>query len=99
MVVGVCIIQLHLPENHSLKGKRQVLNSIKQRVRNKFRVSIAEVGNTELWQRATLAVAYINKEKRDVEALFPRIVSFVEDLQQAEVLDYHYELLNYNLEE
>ncbi len=99
MVVGVCIIQLHLPENHSIKGKRQVLNSIKQRVRNKFRVSIAEVGNTELWQRATLAVAYINQEKKQVEALFPRVVSFVEDLQQAEVLNYHTELLSYNLEE
>ncbi len=99
MVVGICIIQLYLPENHSLKGKRQALNSIKQRVRNKFKLTIAEVGNTELWQRATLAVAYVNKEKREVEALFPRVVSFVEDLQQAEVLNYHTELLSYNLED
>ena len=42
MVVGVMRLTLFLPENHSLKGKRQVLRAIKARVRNKFNVSIAE---------------------------------------------------------
>ena len=52
MVVGVLRLTLFLPENHSLKGKRQVLRAIKDRVRNKFNVSIAESDSHDLWQRA-----------------------------------------------
>ena len=52
MVVGILRLTLYLPENHSLKGKRQVLRAIKARVRTKFNVSIAESDNHDMWQRA-----------------------------------------------
>src|SRR5437667_4117 len=54
MVVGVLRLELLLPENHSLKGKRSVLRTIKARVQNKFNVSIAECEEHDLWQRAVL---------------------------------------------
>ena len=56
MVVGVLRLTLFLPENHSLKGKRQVLRAIKDRVRNKFNVSIAESDGHDMWQRAELGI-------------------------------------------
>ena len=57
MVVGIMRLTLFLPENHSLKGKRQVLRAIKARVRNKFNVSIAESDDHDMWQRAELGIA------------------------------------------
>jgi len=54
MIVGISTIELLLAENHDLKGKRRALKSIKDQVRNRFNVSIAEVDDLDLWQRATL---------------------------------------------
>src|SRR5437016_10955727 len=59
MVVGVLRLELLLPENHSLKGKRSVLRTIKARVQNKFNVSIAECADHDHWQRATLGVSQV----------------------------------------
>ena len=56
MVVGILRLTLYLPENHSLKGKRQVLRAIKARVRTKFNVSIVESDSHDMWQRAELGI-------------------------------------------
>ena len=63
MVVGVLRLTLFLPENHSLKGKRQVLRSIKDRVRNKFNVSIAESDGHDMWQRAELGICQVGNDR------------------------------------
>jgi uncharacterized protein YlxP (DUF503 family) len=60
MTIGTCTIELHIPGNGSLKGKRRVVKSIIARVHNEFNVSIAEVGNQDLWQSATLGVACVS---------------------------------------
>ena len=60
MVIGTCTIELHIPGNGSLKGKRRVIKSIIARVHNEFNVSIAEVDNQDLWQSATLGVACVS---------------------------------------
>ena len=59
MVVGVCTLDLHLPGVDSLKGKRQILLSLKERIQRKFNVSIAEVDGQDLWQRAVLGVVSV----------------------------------------
>jgi uncharacterized protein YlxP (DUF503 family) len=60
MVIGTCTIELHIPGNGSLKGKRRVIKSIIACVHNEFNVSIAEVGNQDLWQSAILGVACVS---------------------------------------
>ena len=52
MIVGLCTIELYIPDGHSLKAKRQILLSLKDRLRRKFNLSVAEVGEHELWQKA-----------------------------------------------
>ena len=96
MVVGVCIIQLHLPQSDSLKAKRRLLNSIKGRVRNKFNITIAEVDNNELWQRATLGAAYLHKDKQEVERVLAALLEFIEGLHLARLIDCRREILYYN---
>ena len=68
MVVGVHRLEIYLPENHSLKGKRSVLRSIKSRVRDKFNVSIAESDDHDLWQRAVLGVSQVGADQPHVDA-------------------------------
>ncbi len=63
MVVGVLRLELLLHDNHSLKGKRSVLRTIKARVQNKFNVSIAECDDHDLWQRATLGVSQVGTDQ------------------------------------
>ena len=77
MNVSVCRIELRLPENHSLKGKRQVIQSIITRVKNKFNVSIAEVDNQNLWQLATLGIACISNQRRHTDETLSNIVKFI----------------------
>jgi hypothetical protein len=95
MVVGVLRLELLLPENHSLKGKRSVLRTIKARVQNKFNVSIAECEDHDLWQRATLGVSQVGADRAHVDQCLRRVVRFVEDLGVAELGAERIEFLHY----
>ena len=77
MHVSVCRIELRLPENHSLKGKRQVIKSIIARLQNKFKVSVAEVDNQDLWQLAVLGVASVSNHRRHADETLSNVVKFI----------------------
>ena len=94
MNIGVCKINLRLPENASLKDKRQVLKSIMARIRNKFDVAVAEVGDNELWQLATLGICCISNDRRHANQVLSKVVDFVESSRfEVEILDYEIEFL------
>ena len=95
MVVGVLRLELLLPENHSLKGKRSVLRAIKARVQNKFNVSVAECEDQDLWQRATLGVSQVGAERDHVESCLRGVVRFIEGLGLAELGAERIEFLHY----
>ena len=77
MHVSVCRIQLRLPENHSLKGKRQVTKSIITRLQNKFNVSVAEIDHQDLWQLAALGIACVSNHRRHADETMANVVKFV----------------------
>ena len=94
MNVGVCKINLRLPDNLSLKGKRQVLKSITARVRNKFNVAVAEVDNHDRWQLATIGVCLISNDSRYTNEVLSKVVDFVINTRfEVEILDYGIEIL------
>ncbi len=94
MNVGVCQVKLRLPENLSLKGKRQVLKSITSRVGSKFNVSVAEVDDQDLWQLATIGICCVSNDKRHTNEVLSKIVEFITDSHfEIEVLDYEIEIL------
>jgi len=95
VVVGVLRLVLYLPENHSLKGKRSVLRSIKQRVVNKFNVSIAECEDHDSWQRVTLGIAQIGNERDHVDRSLRTVADFVMALGLAELGEETYHFDNY----
>jgi len=77
MNVGVCRIELRLPENQSLKGKRQVVKSIIARLQNKYNVSVAEIDNQGLWQIATLGITCVSNHRRHADETLSSVVRFV----------------------
>jgi uncharacterized protein YlxP (DUF503 family) len=92
MIVGVCKIELYIPESNSLKAKRKVIKSLKDRVRKKFNVSIAEVELQNLWQRAILGVATVSNDKKQVDAAFSKVISFMEHTDLAIIGQYQIEI-------
>ncbi|MFP3898476.1 MAG: DUF503 domain-containing protein [Dehalococcoidia bacterium] len=77
MNVSVCQVELRLPENHSLKGKRQVIHSIIARIQNRYKVAVAEVDNQGLWQMATLGIACVSNNRRHSEETLSNVVQFI----------------------
>ena len=95
MNIGVCKIRLRLPENLSLKGKRQVLKSIVTRVSSKFNVCVAEVEDHDLWQMATLGVCCLSGDKRHANEILSKVVNFmISSRFDVEILDYEIEILS-----
>ncbi len=95
MVVGILRLTLYLPENHSLKGKRQVLRAIKDRVRNKFNVSIAESDDHDLWQRAELGICQVGSDRAFVDSALREVVKFIDNLGLAPLGEESLEILSY----
>jgi uncharacterized protein YlxP (DUF503 family) len=95
MVVGILRLTLFLPENHSLKGKRQVLRSIKDRVRGKFNVSIAESDGHDMWQRAELGICQVGNDRPFVDRALREVVNFIDSLGLAPLGKEELEIINY----
>ena len=93
MFVAAARVELHVHGSQSLKAKRGVLQAIKQRVRNEFNVSIAEVGGQDTWQVAVLGLAAVSEEAQDARIRLEKVIDFIEDLHLAEVTDQEVEIL------
>lgn len=86
MVVGVCTIEIHLPFSQSLKDKRRVLKSLKDRLRGRHNISLAEVDGQDLWQRSVLCIAAVSDKRPPLESLFHVILSEVEARIPGEII-------------
>jgi hypothetical protein len=94
MTVGACRVTLRLPENDSLKGKRQLVKSVTSRVHNKYNVSIAEIGDNESWQIVSLGISCVSNSVRHADEMLSNVVKFIAGSRlEAELLDYEIEML------
>lgn len=78
MVIGVLSVEYRLHGNESLKGKRRVANSLKQKVRNKFNVSIAEVGSQDSMTRLSLSVVSVSNSEQHLQSRLTKCLSMME---------------------
>jgi uncharacterized protein len=79
-------MELHIPTANSLKAKRQVIKSLVQRLRNKFNVSVSEVGFQDLWQRAELGMAVICHNGAGADSIMEKIFTFVEEESRVAII-------------
>jgi uncharacterized protein len=93
MVVGLYTIELFISESQSLKDKRQVLHSLKDRLRGKFNLSISEVGGQDLWQTAVIAMACVANERVYVEQVLEQALNVIKSMPTVEISRTQLELL------
>jgi uncharacterized protein len=89
VVVGACELTLRLPDNRSLKGKRQLSRSLIQRIRNRFNVAVAEVADQDRWQTLSLGVTCVTDDARHANEILSKIVDFIGEQDGDAVLHSH----------
>ncbi len=78
MIIGVCTLELHLPEAFSLKDKRSILKSLLSRLHQQFNVSAAETDDHDLWQSAVIGVAVVSNSTRHAQEVINHIIRWIE---------------------
>ncbi len=93
MILGTAEIRLSIRDARTLKDKRRVLASLKDRIRNKFNVSVAEIGDLDFVQSATLAIAHVANDSRYINGTLDKLVGIVRTFPAAELVDYRIEII------
>lgn len=78
--IALLILEIHLPHSHSLKAKRQVVRRVRDQVRNKFNVSIAETGHQDKWQRAELGIVMVSNDGSLLDKSLREVGRFIDRL-------------------
>ena len=86
MVVGIIGWELEVFGCQSLKEKRSVVRSLKERMRNRFNVSVAETGHNDLWQRAELTACFVTTDRRQADSILESIDRFMNAEPRARVI-------------
>jgi uncharacterized protein YlxP (DUF503 family) len=94
MVIGACRIELHLPGNGSLKGKRSTLKPVLARLRREFNLATAEVGHNDAWQSAEIGLTTVANDPGRVHAVLERAVHWIESHHpEVQVVNWEIEIL------
>ena len=88
MPVGVLTLEIQLPYAHSLKDKRSVVQSLRNRLRARFNVAVAELDHQDVWQRATLGVTSISNSQPLLQSLLQQVLAESERILGQEVAHY-----------
>ncbi len=93
MFVAILRLELHIPASNSLKHKRMILNSFKGKIRNRFNISIAEIGGQDKWQKAVIAICQVSSDKRYVQQAMEKVLKFAESFNGVDLLRDEMEIL------
>jgi uncharacterized protein YlxP (DUF503 family) len=74
MPVGLLTLELHIPHAQSLKDKRQVLRSLKDRLRRDFNVAVAELDHHDTWQRSVIGIVTLSNEEKHVAEVLQKVL-------------------------
>ena len=74
MPVGLLTLELHIPDAQSLKDKRQVLRSLKDKLRREFNVAVAELEHHDVWQRSVIGVVTLSNEEKHVREMLQKVL-------------------------
>lgn len=87
MIIALARLTLHLPDNHSLKGKRKVIKGLIEKIRHRFDAAVAEVDDHDLWQKSQLGMAMVSNDSQVLDARVNKIIQFIEDQHLVQVID------------
>ena len=93
MVISILRVVLFIGHANSLKAKRMVLNSLKTRLRNKFNIAISEIDEHDKWQKSTLGIVSIGKDRRYMDKQFSNIINYIEIFNQVDIVNYERQMI------
>src|SRR5205807_135802 len=93
VIVGLCTLDLIIPEANSLKDKRSVLKSMLEGIRHKFNVSAAEVEHMDIWRRASVGIACVSNSQMFADQVLNKVVDWVEANPRVNVTNVRIEFL------
>jgi uncharacterized protein YlxP (DUF503 family) len=80
MPIGLLTLEIFIPDAHSLKDKRQILRSLKDRLRGQFNVAVAELEHQDLWQRSVVGVVGISSDEHNLQESLQAVMEASENL-------------------
>ena len=86
MRVAIALIEMHIPGANSLKGKRRVIKSLIHRLRNRFNISVSEIGLQDLWQRSELGLAVVCHNGVGADRIIEQVLSFIESENEINII-------------
>ena len=96
MVIGTGIIEIYIPQSHSLKEKRGVLRSLLKRTQNQFNISIAEVGDLDHWQKGKIGFCVVGNDASYINSKIDKVLTFMENLFLAEIVRSKIEIMHFS---
>src|SRR5260221_4654130 len=91
MPIGLLTLEIYIPESHSLKDKRQVLRSLKDRLRGKFNVAVAELDGQDSWQRSVVGVVSLSNNNSHLEQSLRNVLEDSERLLGRDLISHEFE--------
>ncbi len=93
MIIGYIRLELDILEAFSLKDKRRVLKSLKERIKNKFNVSISEIDYKDIWNRSLIAVATVSDDSSYVDKQLSEVINFIENIHTVSIMSIKQEII------
>lgn len=88
LFIGSCDLDLHIENCQSLKDKRRVISSLKEKLKNRLNVAVCEFGDLSLWQRAQLGLVTCGNTRRHVDASLKAAVDYIQNFHAVSLLKY-----------
>ncbi|MDD4362721.1 MAG: DUF503 domain-containing protein [Atribacterota bacterium] len=93
MIIGICELNIYLPDCHSLKDKRSILKKTINVLRKKYNISISEIGNKNSWKKCILAISIVSDNNRQIDKILQNIIKGIELINNIELIDYHISII------
>jgi hypothetical protein len=93
MTVGILRVALFIQGSNSLKEKRMVLHSLKARLRNNFNLAVAQIGDEDKWQKSTLAIVGVERDRKNMNSVLSGVINFIEGFNDVNLINHEMELI------
>ena len=87
MIIGLLQLDILIPESNNLKDKRSTIKSLKETIRKRFNVSIAETGKLDKWSRSEISITKVSNEAKFIRQEFQKIQNYIESRYPVEIID------------
>jgi hypothetical protein len=93
MTIGILKLVIFIHDSNSLKVKRMVLHSLKAKLRNNFNVAVTQIEDEDKWQKSTLAIVGVEKDRKNMNSILSKVVNFIERSNNINLINYEMELI------